>query len=450
MLPGGMQTRFEDIDALYRRLLDYVNVERGQRTVFKLDRMRRLCSALGSPETFCPVFHIAGSKGKGSVSIMAARMLEAAGYRTGLYTSPHFISWKERISLAGEELPDAILLGAAEEVFSLLDDPVFRDQDEAPTFFELTTLIAFCAFRSALCERVVLETGLGGRLDSTNVVDPRSSLITRIELEHTEYLGETIEAIAAEKAGIIKPCRPCYVGNQRPEALAVIEREAERLNSPLRSVESLVSVSDIEVSRGGTRAALDFSMNPRLAAKFTSALQVSTPLVGIVQAHNMALALCAVAENEDTIDESAAVRGLGRAFLPARFQVLSVEPAVVLDGAHTPDSVALALESFTSLFPGPKALLFACAADKKHVRMARILAPAFDRITLTRPGSFKQSDLSAVESSFRAAGAESRVEEDFLRAIDIARTEALERGMPLLVTGSFYLCAEVYKVLNVS
>jgi dihydrofolate synthase/folylpolyglutamate synthase len=445
-----MERRFEDIDALYRRLLGHVNVERGQKTVFKLDRMRRVCSALGDPESFCPVFHIAGSKGKGSVSIMIARVLEAGGFRTGLYTSPHFMSWKERISLAGDELPDEVLIDAAEEVFSCLDDPGLRNEAEEITFFELTTLIAFCAFRLALCDRVVLETGLGGRLDSTNVVDPRASVITRIELEHTEYLGDTIEAIAAEKAGIIKPGRPCYIGKQRPEARRVFELAARNQASPLRDIDELSSITDVEVSREGTRAVLDFGNNQILAAKFPSAFRVRTPLIGSVQAQNMALALCAVAENEGSIDESAAVQGLGRAFLPARFQVLPVKPPIVLDGAHTPDSISLTLETFNSLFPGPKALLFGCAEDKKHALMAGILAPAFDRITLTRPGSFKQSDLASIESSFRAAGAAFRVEEDFHRAVGDAISEAIDLGMPLLVTGSFYLCAEVYKTLNVS
>jgi dihydrofolate synthase/folylpolyglutamate synthase len=160
----------------------------------------------------------------------------------------------------------------------------------------------------------------------------------------------------------------------------------------------------------------------------------------------MALAFLAAAESEDRVGAAAAA-GLGRAFLPARFQVLPLDPPVVLDGAHTPDSVALALDTFERLFPGPKALLFGCAEDKKHGPMAAILSPGFDRITLTRPGSFKASDLLSVEASFRRAGAEPRVEADFRAALLRARGEAAVLGLPLLVTGSFYLCAEAYKAL---
>lgn len=450
-----MPTRFRDLDGLYSRLLEAVNVERGQKTDLKLDRMRSLCAALGDPQDACPSFHVAGSKGKGSVSVMIARVLEASGLRVGLYTSPHFVSWKERISLAGDELPDALLLGAAEEVFSAVESPG-RAGDEpfgdalgeagAPTFFELTTLIAFCAFRAAGCERIVLETGLGGRLDSTNVVDPVASVITPIELEHTEWLGDTLSAIASEKAGIVKPGRPCYIGRLRPEAREAIALAAAERRSPLRDATSLVRISDVEISTRGTSASLSFEASSQLSARFPHGLGVSTPLVGAVQADNMALALLAAAEAEARVGPGAAA-GLGRAFLPSRFQVLPLDPPVVLDGAHTPDSVAIALDSFERLFPGRKALLFACAEDKKHGPMAELLAGRFDRITLTRPGSFKASDLAAVEASFRKAGAAPRVEADYAAAIRRSREEAASLGAPLLIVGSFYLCAEAYKSL---
>jgi dihydrofolate synthase / folylpolyglutamate synthase len=450
MLPVDMTSRFRDIDELYSRLLEAVNVERGQRTELRLDRMRSLCAALGDPQSSCPAYHVAGSKGKGSVSIMIARMLEAAGLRVGLYTSPHFLSWKERISLAGDELPDALILDAAREVFSTVEDEGrsgFRELGP-PTFFELTTLIAFCAFRSAGCGRIVLETGLGGRLDSTNVVEPVASVITPIELEHTEWLGDTIAAIAFEKAGIVKPGRPCYLGRLRPEAREVVAAVALERGSPLREAGSLASVSEVAVASRGTSALISFPGESPLALRFPPDFRASTPLVGRVQADNMALALLAAAESEPRVGPAEARAGLGRALLPARFQVLPLEPPVVLDGAHTPDSVAIAVDSFERLFPGRKALLFGCAEDKKHGPMAALLAPRFDRITLTRPGSFKATDLSAVEASFRKAGAQPLVEADFAAAARRSRAEAASLGMPLLVVGSFYLCAAAYEILG--
>ncbi|MBL8967641.1 MAG: hypothetical protein JNG85_11585 [Spirochaetaceae bacterium] len=436
---------FGNSDEIFEYLLNFVNVEKGQKTEFKLDRMRSLCSALGNPESAYPTIHVAGSKGKGSVSTMTARILEASGRRVGLYTSPHLLRWKERISLAGTEMPEAILLRAMDELMPLVDGkgPADFVGDELPTYFELTTLLGFLAFRLAGCDAAVIETGLGGRLDSTNVVASAASVITPIELEHTEWLGDTIAKIAFEKAGIIKPGRPCIVSRQKPEARAVFRDTCAERGSPLREVESLVAVEELVIDRSGTRAGLRFLEG----RPFAETLHVRTPLIGTVQAENMALALLAAAEIEPSLSPEAAAEGLARASLPARFEILKLAPPVVLDGAHTPNSVRLCLESFEALFPGPKALLFACAVDKHHEELAAILAKRFGSVIVTKPGTFKESAPDIVERSFRAAGAESRLIVDTAEAIRTARAEAAEAGIPLLVTGSFYLCAEAAALL---
>jgi dihydrofolate synthase / folylpolyglutamate synthase len=444
MLFLAMTARFADSDELYSFLLGYVNVEKGQKTVFKLDRMRELCARLGNPQTAYRTVHVAGSKGKGSVSIMLARMLEACGLCVGLYTSPHLLRWKERISLAGDEMPEAVILAAADEVLPLVEGKAPGDfpGGELPTYFELSTLIAFCAFKAAHCDAAIIETGLGGRLDSTNVIDSEASVITPIELEHTEYLGDTIALIAAEKAGIIKDGRPCYLSRQRPEAREVFSRVAGERGSALRESPVLTKVGSVAVSAAGTHARIDFAAGSPLSGRFSEGIEARTPMIGSIQAENMALALLAAGEIETSLTAEAAARGLAKAFLPARFQILSLDPPVVIDGAHTPASTRLALESFEALFPGPKALLFACAEDKKHAAMAALLGPRFERITLTRPGTFKKGDLAALEASFKAAGARYRALVDHEEAIRFAIGEARELGLPLLVTGSFYLCAE--------
>ncbi len=439
-----MKPRFAGTDDLYSHLLEFVNVERGQKTIFKLDCMRALCEELGDPQHACPAIHVAGSKGKGSVSIMMARILEASGHRVGLYTSPHLLRWKERMTLAGDEMPEDLILAAAAEVLSLVDGSGPSDfaGGELPTFFELTTLIAFCAFRLAGCDRVVIETGLGGRLDSTNVVNSYASVITPIELEHSEWLGDTIELIAAEKAGIIKPGKPCYLSPQVPEARVVFARTCAGRGSHLRESSELTQASGISITAAGTRATISFAANPALAARFPQGMDLLTPMIGSIQADNMALAILAVAETESSLSVDAAALGMSKAFLPARFQVLAANPAIVLDGAHTPNSVRLALDSFEALFPGPKALLFACAEDKMHGHMAATLGPRFDRITITRPGMFKKTDLGALAASFQKTGVRFRETEDHAEAIRQARDEAASLNLPLLVTGSFYLCAE--------
>jgi dihydrofolate synthase/folylpolyglutamate synthase len=446
-----MSARFSDTDELYDFLLRFVNVEKGQKTVFKLDRMRWLCLALGDPQSSYRTLHVAGSKGKGSVSCMIARILESAGHRVGLYTSPHSMRWKERISLAGDEMPEEAILAAADEVLSLVDGKLPSDfpGGELPTYFELTTLIAFCAFRLSGCDRAVIETGLGGRLDSTNVVDSCASVITPIELEHCEWLGDTIPLIAAEKAGIIKPGKACYLSRQPAEARAVFARACEERGSPLRELGSLAAAEGIELAEDGTRALIRFAAGSPLAGRFPGGIEARTPMIGAVQAENMALALLAAAETEGSaVDGEAARLGLARAFLPARFQVLSRSPPIVVDGAHTPASIRLALGSFAALFPGPACLLFACAEDKNHRDMAAALAARFDRVTLTRPGTFKKGDLAALSRSFAEAGAAFRVIEDHGAAIAFAREEAGSLGLPLLVTGSFYLCSEFAKAMT--
>ena len=424
--------------------MEFVNVERGQKTIFKLDCMRALCEKLGDPQHACPTIHVAGSKGKGSVSIMMARILEASGHRVGLYTSPHLLRWKERISFAGDEMPEELILAAADEVLSLVDgrSPSDFAGGELPTFFELTTLIAFCAFRLAGCDRVVVETGLGGRLDSTNVVDSYASVITPIELEHSEWLGDTIGLIAAEKAGIIKPGKPCFMSCQVPEAREVFARTCAGRGSHLRESSELVKARGVSITAAGTQVTVSFASNSPLAASHPQGMDLRTPMIGSIQAENMALAILAIAETESSLTVATAAMGMSKAFLPARFQVLASDPAIVLDGAHTPNSVQLALDSFEALFPGPKALLFACAEDKMHGPMAATLGPRFDRITITRPGIFKKTDLGALTTSFQKAGVQFRETEDHIEAIRQSREEAASLKLPLLVTGSFYLCAE--------
>jgi dihydrofolate synthase / folylpolyglutamate synthase len=445
-----MPRHFRDSDELYEWLLGFVNVEKGQKTEFKLDRMLALCASLGDPQASYRSIHVAGSKGKGSVSTMIARILEASGRRTGLYTSPHLLRWKERVSLAGEEMPEDALLAAAADVLPQVEGRAPSDfpGDELPTYFEVSTLIAFSAFRRMGCDRAVIETGLGGRLDSTNVLASAASVITPIELEHTEWLGDTIPLIAAEKAGIIKEGRPCFLSKQRAEARETIAMTAALRHSPLREEPLLVEARGVSIGLSGTRASFAFAPGSPLARLHPEGISARTPMIGAIQAENMGLAILASGELEEGLSSEAIIEGLSKARLPARFQVLSTDPPLVLDGAHTPDSARFALDSFEALFPGPKALLFGCAEDKKHGPMAALLAPRFDRITLTRPGGFKKSDLGAVCESFRVAGADYRAVEDYEAAIAGAIDEARALGLPLLVTGSFYLCAEATSIVG--
>jgi dihydrofolate synthase/folylpolyglutamate synthase len=444
---------FSSSDEIFEYLLGYVNVEKGQATVFKLDRMQDLAEKLGNPHLGRLTIHVAGSKGKGSVSTMCANILSAAGLKVGLYTSPHLLRWKERISFPDKEISEEVLISAMEEILPLVEGKTAKDfpGDEMPTYFELTTLVAFCAFRALGCDVQVIETGLGGRLDSTNIVDPDVSVITPIELEHTQFLGDTIAKIAFEKAGIMKPRKPVCVSRQKEEALSVFEAKATETGGHLFRLGVDIDAVDVQVDAGGTSCGLVrvSASECALAAILPSGrLDVACPMIGAIQAQNMALAAMAAACALSAIKAAAIVEGLARSRLPARFELASSEPAIVLDGAHTPESIRLTLDTMRTLFPGPKVLLFACAYDKRHAEMAKILAPHFDAITVTKPGNFKVSDPESVFGSFAALRLDATLEEDTRAAIVRSIAEAGRRNAALLVTGSFYLCSEAKSFLK--
>lgn len=447
------RSRFSTSDDVFEYLMGYVNVEKGQKTEFKLDRMLFLAAKLGNPHSGRLTIHVAGSKGKGSVSTMCANILQSAGMKVGLYTSPHILRWKERIAYPDREISEEALISAMEEVLPFVEDkdPSYFPGDEMPTYFELTTLVAFCAFRALGCDAQVIETGLGGRLDSTNIVDPEVSVITPIELEHMQFLGDTIGKIAFEKAGIIKPGRPACIARQKDEALRVFEAAAAERGCELLRLGADIDAREIRIDPEGTSCvlmAVDGSKSRLAAILGSEGLNVHCPMIGAIQAQNMALATLAAATALPGIGAEAIVGGLSRSRLPARFELAQLAPAIVLDGAHTPESIHLTMESMASLFPGSRVLLFACAYDKRHAEMAALLAPHFDAIIVTKPGTFKVSDPESVFGSFKALRSDAALEEDTGTAIAKAIAEAKTRQAALLVTGSFYLCAEVKNFLS--
>ena len=430
---------FRTVRDIYEYLLTFVNAEKGQAVEFKLDRMRDLARRLGDPQAVSPCLHVAGSKGKGSVSTMLARILEASGRKTGLYTSPHLLDFRERITRAGDFFPDSSYLAAMRELEPLVAGagPDRFAGNELPTFFELATLLAFLVYRGEGCDASVYEVGLGGRLDSTNIVTPEASVITVIELEHTESLGTTIPAIAGEKAGIIKPGVPSFTGSRDPEALEVFRRTAGERGSALHILAEECSIRDVRLTRAGTEAVVAF----RDREVFPEPVLIRTPLIGEAQAENAALAALTARLSSFRPSPEAVLEGIARASLPARFQILAGEPPVVLDGAHTPASMAYTAAAFRGLFPGPAVLVFACAEDKRPAEMARVLAGQFRSAIVTRPGTFKESEPETAAEAFRAAGFEVDLVPDTEEALCIGMERARAAGIPLLVTGSFYLCA---------
>ena len=416
--------------------------------------MSALAELAGHPERYAPSIHIAGSKGKGSVTGMITSMLEADGRRAARYMSPHISDFRERICLGNSFFDEAVYCAAGDELRDLAENKVPSSKNsifdpnrggEPPTFFELLTTYFFLCSRTGRCDAMVVETGLGGRLDSTNILDPVISIITLIELEHTAFLGNTLAEVAGEKAGIIKNGRPLILARQKNEALEVFKKRTTEKNSPLHYFPDIASVANLRIHQGGT----DFSL---VLQGESAPLNLSVPIPGAVQAENAALAVAAVKVAFPDIKDDAIHRGLKQVKIPARFEKMTSDPLLIIDGAHTPESTSLCAETFCSLYGEGGILLFACAADKNAAAMAEILLPRFSRIIITMPGTFKISDAEKVYKEFlglRDKGFDKtrNITTLYVKDTGEATRQALElareNGLPVLSMGSFYLASEV-------
>ena len=414
--------------------------------MFWLDTMHFFCKRLGHPEASSPCFHIAGSKGKGSVSKMIACILQEAGFSVGIYTSPHVSDFRERIATPGGFFDDAVYDDAAAE----LKDAVQSDESEKKiprtiTWFELVTLYAFLCFRRAHTDWNVFEVGLGGRLDATNVVTPKLCCITPIELEHTEYLGDTLEKIAAEKAGIIKPRIPVIVSHQTTHSVyQVFQKTVQKADTSCTFVDDMIRFREISYTN-------DYRMNLCFESPlFSRPVQTTLRMLGSVQAQNAAQAALAVKTALPAIDEAIIEKGLAKASLPARFEIIPYRNAVVVfDGAHTVLSMQNTLDALTSLFPSRlRHLLFALAADKNAEAIARLFRGTFHSITLTKPGFTKHGDIERAEAACKSAHLSFTCEIDFEKAVQSAFEKAEAASAVLLVSGSFYLAADAKRVMN--
>lgn len=407
----------------------------------------------GHPERCAPSIHVAGSKGKGSVTGMIASVLEADGRRPARYMSPHISDFRERICLGNAFFDESVYTAAGDELRQLMEHALpsggfslFDPADEegaAPTFFELLTLYFFLCARIGECGAMVVETGMGGRLDCTNIVDPLASVITLIELEHTAFLGDTITAVAGEKAGIIKPGKPLVLARQSAAVLDVFKKRARAINSPLLYFPEIAAIDNLDVHQNGT----DFSLTLRGDECYASSpMWLSIPIPGAVQAENAGLAAAALQKAFPSVTDETIRCGLARVVIPGRFEKISVinnsdEAPVIIDGAHTRESAMLCARTFCSLYGEGGVLIFGCAADKNAVAMAEVLLPHFSRVIITTPGTFKSSD---PEKVYRAFSSDKTVlipdtREAIRQALELNRTKKL----PVLGAGSFYLAAEI-------
>jgi dihydrofolate synthase/folylpolyglutamate synthase len=411
---------------------------------FSLAPIRALLERLDHPERDLHVLHIAGSKGKGSCALLAESVLRAAGRRTGTFTSPHLESWTERFRIDGHSVDGALLAEAVDRVRPQVDSLRPQGPEVAPTFFDATTAVALLLFREAGVDDVLLEVGLGGRLDSTNAVTPAVTCITSIELEHTDRLGGTLAAIAGEKAGILKPGVPAMVGNLPHEAQSVVEARAVELGAPLARLGKEFHVELLEESLDGAR--FQVTDGPFAA-------ELALPVLGKHQPSNAALALaCTRRLLAGAVDDAAlaafARKGLAEVSLPGRVEVLSRSPWIVVDAAHTAASARTLAEVLLRI-GRPVHLVLSVSAGKDTAAILDALLPRATALTLTQAEPVRSLTPADMAAAARARVPElaQRVEPDPHVALRAARG-ALGPDDVLCVTGSIYLAGIARKALG--
>ena len=420
----------------YSEALAYIHSVAWQGSRPGLERIGELCRRMGDPWRGMRFIHVAGTNGKGSFCRMLAGILTAAGYRTGLFTSPYVLRFNERMMIDNREISNDELAKETETVRAFADA-----MTDPPTEFELITAIAFSYFKHQNCDLVVLECGMGGRLDSTNVIEePLLSMITGIDFDHTAYLGNTVEAIATEKGGIIKPGRPCLWGGENEAAKATLAAIAKERHSPFYTVDR----SGLQV----TSMTLDGTI-----FDFDGLTDLSLPLLGTYQPRNAASVLTAVKllrAQGVNISEQAIRAGLASAVWHARFELLKKnDPVILYDGGHNPQGVRAAVEAIRAYFPGKKVnLLSGVMADKDFDTIISTLKPIAAQVFTVTPQNPRA--LAAAEYAARFAGhgipatASASVPEALEHAIRQSRAEQ----RPLICLGSLYLYAELREALD--
>jgi dihydrofolate synthase/folylpolyglutamate synthase len=419
-----------------RYLNGFVNLERTHAFDYEklgLARIRALLEAVGHPERGLACLHIAGSKGKGSVALAAERLLLAAGHRAGTYSSPHLESWRERFRVDGAPVPAPLLVETLGRLLPAIErqrgDPELR-----PSFFDVSTALALVLFRDLGVDAAVIEVGLGGRLDSTNVVTPRVCVITSIELEHTDKLGDTLEAIATEKAGILKPRVPVLHGPLPGEALAALAARAIAEDAPLEEVRP----ASVALRESGLRVGLPDGR----------ALQA--PVLGAHQATNLALATRAVETFLERPLRPPELAALGGLELPGRLERIRLTEGrdAIVDAAHTPDSARALRASLESLWPDRTwVLMLSISKDKDAAGLVQVLAPRARLAVVSRAEPARSLAPDHLAMLAWASGLEAVEERETPASALAAARAALAPGELLVVAGSFYFAGAIRSLL---
>jgi len=423
------------LDYIYS-FIDYETVPRPRDAAnYDLRRMEELLGRLGNPHLKARSVHIAGSKGKGSVAAMMASALTASGYNTGLFTSPHLHTFNERIRVNGELISEAELVSLVERLKPEVEAVNRKATYGQLTTFELMTALGFAYFEQKGVDFQVVEVGLGGRLDATNVIQPEVCIITSISFDHTEVLGGSLTEITTEKAGIIKPGGVVVASLQRDEAARVIKDTC--LNRVVRLVRVGSDVTWQSLGFDSSRQSL------RVAGRLAS-YELSIPLLGQYQLENAATAVAALevlAEKGFHISGDSITKGLAQVSWPGRLQVLSRRPLLVVDSAHNPDSARKLKQSLEQYFDFDRAILIiGASSDKDIAGIVSELVPLFDKVIVTRSIHPRAMATAPIVAEFSQHGVEAQATDNISTALPLALTLAGGKDL-ICVTGSLFVVA---------
>lgn len=412
---------------------------------FNLENITTLLDRLGRPHRAFPVVHIAGTNGKGSTSAFMERILREAGFRTGLNTSPHLERINERIRIAGEEIGDQRFAEVFTRMQAVIEELLAEGKLRAhPTYFECVTALAFEAFARERVEFAVIEVGLGGRLDATNVVSPAVSVITRIDFDHENYLGHSLAEIAREKAGILKPQVPAVFAPQLPEARNVLLQRAQELRCPLIETNEAYRVEKETLEDGCVRARIvenaggrEFGLRLRLPGRF----QLQNAL--------NALGAARILQNRGfRINDESIAQGINSAEWPGRLERLQVHPDVYLDGAHNPGAARELAAFLKENFAGRKVfLIFGAMRDKAVDEVTGLLFPHAQEVIFTQPGTPRAVSATQLAAMAGDHAARFTIIKDATEALESALTKAGAEDA-IFITGSLYLVGEMRRVWN--
>lgn len=410
---------------------------------FDLERMRTLLKKLGNPHEQFRSVHIAGTKGKGSTCTMLAAMLQANGYKVGLYTSPHLLDVRERICINGEMISQADFARLVKMV-----EPIVSRVKPTPSYFDVLTAVAFKHFAEQKVDLAVIETGLGGRLDSTNVLRPEVTAITSISKDHMAQLGNTLPKIAEEKAGIFKTGVPAVTVMQEPDVEAVLKRVAEKVGAPFD-----VTGKSIEFSFRFESSRLQGPHNYICLTTPQSRFEhLPVPLLGEHQAINCGLALAVIDKLKTRgipISDAKAMEGLTRASLPGRMEIIHQQPRVLVDGAHNAASLDAMMRAIGQHIPYDSMIvIFGCCADKDVPGMLQRITAGADKVIFTRVDSIRTADPEELAATYTELyGKMAQVAPSLEAALAIANRAVTKEDL-ICITGSFYLVGEAKKLFN--